>query len=634
MPCGTGKTRVAIAVAARMRCQLVLVAVPTLGLVRQSAAAWRDALGNLVEILFVCSDTSVADAEESSAHGLVAPVTTDTGHLADLIERSSRGKTTMAVAFTTYASLPRAMDAARANGRAYDLVVADEAHHCAGDRSSSWGLLARHGRDDRVPVRRRLFLTATPRTSSNDGVADRRVVGMDDADAFGPVSFRLSLGDAIRAKLLSDYHVAVVGVSDTEWQSLAPGPGGAVDRRAPVVVAQQQRHRGAVIPSATLAASFALGRAMSHYPLRRVVSFHSRVRDARAYAAAAPHLLRRVRQPGLPHQITATATHAGLAPSARAAILRQLESAGPDHAVIASNVRCLAEGIDIPALDAVLFADPRRGLVDVVQAVGRVLRPHPGKAAGTVILPVLSSSGTRTCGTDDRFVEMIHVLRVLREHDDELAAQLDEMRRDVGRGRYRWAGSTSSTDGPLRLLLPHGMPDSFVRAFTLRLVRATSSSWEERLGALTAWSAANGHSRIPTDAVVDGVRLGRWAHEQRTLRARGLLPRSRQAQLDALPGWAWSPWEAAWERAFSLIHRYAATHGHSRVPQTYWCEGFALGAWAKAQKELQQKGRLPDQRAHRLEQLPGWVWRAPRDPSRRVVRPTSNPVNATSGELR
>ncbi len=632
MPCGTGKTRVAIAVATRMRCRLVLVAVPTLGLVRQSAAAWRDLLGSQVEVVFVCSDTSVADGEDPRPDELGVPVTTNTQDLARLIEHACRHTSGTAVAFATYASLDRALDAARATGRVFDLVVADEAHHCAGDPSSSWGALARHGAGDDLPVRRRLFLTATPKVTPNGTANDRCVVGMDDVDAFGPVSFRLSLGDAIRARLLSDYRIAVVGVGDTEWRALSREPGRVPARRAPVVVAQEH-HRRAVIPPAMLAASFALARTMSRYPVRRVVSFHSRVRDARAYAAAAPHLIRRVRQRGLPTQITATATHAGLTPEARAAILRKLETAGPDHAVIASNVRCLSEGIDIPALDAVLFADPRRGLVDVVQAVGRVLRPHPGKVAGTVILPVLTSGENAEHAIDDRFGEMIHVLRVLREHDDELAAQLDEMRRDAGRGREPWRAATPGADGPLRLLLPHGMPDSFVRAFSLRLVRATSSPWEERLGTLAAWTAANGHSRVPTDEVVDGVRLGRWAHEQRTLRAKGLLPRTREARLEALPGWTWTPWEAAWERAFAMIQRFAAAHGHSRVPQTHWDEGFALGAWAKAQRELQQKGRLPDERARRLEQLPGWYWRAPRTSSRNT-RPAASSFTTPIGEAR
>ncbi len=275
---------------------------------------------------------------------------------------------------------------------------------------------------------------------------------------------------------------------------------------------------------------------------------------------------------GIPEQITAMATYAGLKPSARAAILDQLEQAGPDHAVVASNVRCLSEGIDIPALDAIVFADPRRGLVDVVQAVGRVLRPHPGKTAGTVILPVLMPAETSGHVRDGHFGEMIHVLRVLREHDDELAAQLDEMRRDVGRGLAPWRTAASTEDGRLRLLLPHGMPDSFVRAFSLHVVRATSSSWRttrcsDRLD-LRPWAQPGPDGR------------GGRRHAARPLGARAALapregppPSSRAARLEALSGWTWTPWEAAWERAFVLIQEFVHAQGHSRVPQTYWRDG-------------------------------------------------------------
>lgn len=635
MPCGTGKTRVGIAVATRLRSRLVLVVVPTLGLVRQTAAAWREVLGSAVDVLFVCSDTSLAVAEDASApRGLGAPVSTDVPDLAHLLRRARSRPAAMAVAFATYASVDRALAAAAAAGLCVDLVVADEAHHCAGDLDAPWGVLARHGAADRAPVRHRLFLTATPRTHLGTDSGRASVVGMDDQDAFGRVAYRLSLGEAIRRGLLSDYRVATVGVTDAQWRDLSDGPARAASLRSPVVVARDAGRAGAVIPPSTLAATFALGRTMGHYPLRRVVSFHSRVRDARAYASTVPHLLRRVRHPGVPSRITATATYAALPADARAAIIRQLEGAGPDHAVIASNVRCLSEGVDIPALDAVLFADPRRGLVDVVQAVGRVLRPHPDKAAGTVILPVLMTPDGDDLASEVRFGEMLHVLQVLREHDTELGGQLDEMRRDAGRGREFWRSASAGSDGPLRLLLPHGLPDSFVRAFALRIVRGSSSAWDERLGALEAWAARHGHSRIPTSEVVDGFRLGRWAHEQRTLRARGLLPASRARQMDELPGWTWTPWAAAWERAYDLVQQYVREHGHSKVPQSHRRDGFALGAWVKAQRELQQKGRLPLERARRLERLPGWYWRASRPTSSGATRPSPSQTAELIGEPR
>lgn len=617
MPCGTGKTRVGIAVATGVRARLVLVTVPTLSLLRQTAAAWQELLGTQLQVLFACSDPSIAVADttqttpEAVSVQLGAPVTTDVEILADRLRGRGQVGEALTVAFSTYASLPRVLQAAVASGATFDLVVADEAHHCAGDWDTPWSALARHGARDHARIRRRLFLTATPRLRQPDATSRDRGASMDDHAAFGEVVYRLSLGEAIRGGLLSDYRVAAIGVSDAQWRGLARA--GAPHRntaRAPIVLARGEGHR-ATIPPTMLAASFALGQAMGHYPLRRILTFHARVRDAKAYASAVPHLLRRVTHPGIPRTITATATHASLPAAARATVLDQFDKANHDHAVIATNVRCLSEGVDIPALDAVVFADPRRGLVDIVQAVGRVMRPHPDKTAGTVILPVLlSSAGSVAAHDTARFADVIHVLQVLREHDTELAAQLDEMRRDAGRHGERWRGLSSTVaPGPLRLLLPHGLPDSFVRAFSLRLLEGTTSPWEERFGTLQAWAERHQHSRVPTSCVVDGFRMGGWVHEQRSLRARGLLPQTRAARLESLPGWTWTPWAAAWERAFGLLQQFVDEHGHSKVPQTHRREGFALGSWVKAQRELHQKGRLPSARTQRLEQLPGWYWR-------------------------
>ncbi len=55
---------------------------------------------------------------------------------------------------------------------------------------------------------------------------------------------------------------------------------------------------------------------------------------------------------------------------------------------ILSNARCLSEGVDVPALDTVMFLTPRNSVVDVVQSVGRVMRKAEGKKYGYIILPV------------------------------------------------------------------------------------------------------------------------------------------------------------------------------------------------------------------------------------------------------
>ena len=402
MPCGTGKTLVGIGAAARLDVKLALVVVPTLALIKQTASAWCSAYQGRLRVLFACSDASVPLAEDESAlrtsdvaDSLGAPVSTDPHSLAGILANWSSRASVRAVAFATYASLGRALMAARLAGTTFDLVIADEAHHCAGPWRSPWTVLARHGDTDDVPAHRRLFLTATPKCRGETDAMAQEVAGMDDVEAFGPVLYELPLAQAIATGLLADYQIAVVGSSQPQWRQLtrATSPGSEFGR-LPEVVARSGHRVQATLDAALLAATFALSRTMAHYSLRRILTFHARVRDAQVCAAAVPALLSRLPLPNAPRTISAAAAYADMPRRGRAQVLARFEQACDSHAVIATNVRCLAEGIDIPALDAVLFANPRRGVVDIVQAVGRVMRPYPRKVTGTVIRACPESCGT------------------------------------------------------------------------------------------------------------------------------------------------------------------------------------------------------------------------------------------------
>ena len=69
------------------------------------------------------------------------------------------------------------------------------------------------------------------------------------------------------------------------------------------------------------------------------------------------------------------------------------DDAGEGACRVLTNARCLAEGVDVPALDAILFMHPRKSQIDIVQAVGRVMRKAEGKTLGYVILPVVVPAG-------------------------------------------------------------------------------------------------------------------------------------------------------------------------------------------------------------------------------------------------
>ncbi|MDE0085834.1 MAG: helicase-related protein, partial [Candidatus Poribacteria bacterium] len=135
---------------------------------------------------------------------------------------------------------------------------------------------------------------------------------------------------------------------------------------------------------------------------------------------------------------------------------------------ILSNARCLSEGIDVPALDAVLFMTPRNSHVDIVQAVGRVMRKAPGKEYGYIVLPVAIPTGVdpvEALNDNERFAAVWGVLRALRSHDDRLNAEINKIdlnnepteiiiiEEGNGDGEYG-----EGTLNPEQLTLPIGIP--------------------------------------------------------------------------------------------------------------------------------------------------------------------------------
>ena len=156
------------------------------------------------------------------------------------------------------------------------MVVCDEAHRYAGPATASFTKFL----DNKfIKAKKRLFTTATPRVFSKATVksADARgqeIYGMDDETVFGPILHTYSFGQAIEDKWLTDYQVFIVGVDEPTISSY-------IETREIVGSAEV----GIVSDAETLAAKLSLLKATAEYDLKRVISFHGRVKAARDFAS-------------------------------------------------------------------------------------------------------------------------------------------------------------------------------------------------------------------------------------------------------------------------------------------------------------------------------------------------------------
>ncbi len=601
MACGTGKTLTALWIAERLAGRRVLVLLPSLSLLAQTLRVWAAEAAAPFRTLAVCSDESVTRGSDdivSRTAELGFPVTTD----AETIARFVNGAGTRIV-FSTYQSSPKIADAferGEGNPPPFDLVIADEAHRCAGRVTGAFATVLDAAR---LPSARRLFMTATPRTFTGHvrkvaRESDWEIASMDDPQRFGPVLHRLSFGEAIQRDLLTDYQVLIVGVTD---QTI----GEFVQRGALVT-----RDGSTVEDARTLSSHVALAKAMKQYDLGRVVSFHNRVSRAKAFSETYPDVVAWMPQAErLASELWTRHVSGKMSSGKRDALLDEFRTLDTCARGLISNARCLSEGVDVPAIDGVAFVEPRSSQVDIVQAVGRAIRLAANKKVGTIVLSVFidDAEAPEAAIDSSAFKHIWQVLRALRDHDDELAEELDNLRRQIGRK----GGVSETLPDKIHLDIPvEVVGEGFVRAFETRLVEQTTASWEFWFGLLEAYADLHGTTLVSNGYVTKaGYRLWNWAQNQRAAHRRGQLSSEQFARLSSLTGWDWAPRESRWNRGYHALAEFTRLHGHARVPARYeTSDGYPLGNWVSTQRIFQKKGKLAADRQSRLEALAGWIW--------------------------
>ncbi|MEU7195662.1 Helicase associated domain protein [Streptomyces xinghaiensis] len=587
MACGSGKTIVGqrSAEALLPHGGTVTVLVPSLVLAAQTLTAWRESARQPFDVLAVCSDDTVADAAVHT-EDLPAPVTTSTEEITSWLRRPHTHGLRLVVC--TYLSAPRLAEAVKVTGH-LDLLILDEAHHFAGRADATTRKLLH---PDALPARRRLFMTATPRedqriTRDSDSAP---LIGMDDTQVFGPVLARYTFAQGITEGYLNDYRIAIIGVRDSEARKVL------ADERVEYVDALGAPSLQAV------AAQVALARAREQFGVRRVLTFHPRVKDAAEFSRTLPGTLART-APGTQTGLYAGHVHGQMSHQIRDRVLGHLRDTGEGWTVI-SNARCLGEGVDLPTVDGVLFAHPKRSAVDITQAVGRALRKDPQvHDLSTIIVPLVVPEEDQEVGDLDpgSYETLWHVVRSLRAHDEELGIALDNRR------HYQSSGQTQLPN-KITVVLPPGTSDAFLSQVKLLLVRQSTSQWWEGYHEAARYYQEHQHLLVPAEYRTDsGFLLGSWIAQRRYNYRRGILSAERVEKLEEI-GMVWDPGAQAFAAQLQEAERFYAEHGHLKVPQSYvTSSGKRLGAWISNQRGLRKRGQLAPERIAALDRI-GMLW--------------------------
>ena len=447
MACGTGKTLVGLRVAEGIAGPggRVVVLVPSLALLSQTLRAWLDDACLPIRAFAVCSDNQTgrprrnnADTADMDVLDLTYPATTDAASLAT--QATPAAPDAMTVVFATYQSSEVMGQAQRDHGLPdFDLAIADEAHRTAGALipGEDPSPFVRIHDNALLRARRRLYMTATPKVYAESarnraGEFAATLCSMDDAERYGPMLHETRFGDAVERGLLSDYRVIVLTVPESlaagiRIRNFAEGKRLTIDEQGKMIGCLRALAK-------TDAEQFPQD---DRAPMGRAIAFCNLVKSSRQLQETIGAVAEAYGQScgngeGGP---TVSARHVDgtFNATARADALAFLEETPPGETRILTNARCLTEGVDVPTLDGILFMHPRKSQIEVVQAVGRVMRKAPGKRWGYVILPVVVPSmvsAEQALADDNRWRTVWQMLNAIRSHDERFEGMINRL--DMG----------------------------------------------------------------------------------------------------------------------------------------------------------------------------------------------------------
>ncbi len=519
MACGTGKTFTSLRIAEELigKGGRVLYLVPSLSLMSQTIREWTKDSRIPLRYYAVCSDHQVVkpgrrqdDKIDLSVLDMPYPANTNPLKLSNRIGYDVPSQ--MTVVFATYQSIEVISIAQRKYGLPdFDLAIMDEAHRTAGDRNrmkksdeKDSEFIKIHEQDN-IRSDRRLYMTATPKVYSKSArqrasQEDIVLYSMEDEDIFGPVLYEIGFGSAVERELLSDYKVIVLEI-----------PGDAVAEEASMIM---EKHDISLDEAGKLTGCY---RAIAKIdrrefgddtnPMKRVIAYCRKISISQKVAEVFPDLVKeynerqRESEDGqvIHHDIKVDHIDGTQQAVERNRKLNWLDSVEAEDQTchVLSNVRCLSEGVDVPALDAIMFLHPRKSQVEVVQAVGRVMRKSDHKQMGYIILPVVIPMGTdpvEALNNNKTFEVVWQVLNAIRSHDERFDAMINLLEQGETGDRLGiislsdWKKNTQNPDRIIKSNPEPGEPDYIQGKIPFEFIDALKSKIVHKCGDRKYWS--------------------------------------------------------------------------------------------------------------------------------------------------
>ena len=643
LPCGAGKTLASIWISEMLEGKKILIMLPSLSLLRQTLREWSDNTSQPFRYLCVCSDTTVDlgnDAPIEKISDMDVPVTTEAEAIGEFL-KGTNSKTS--IIFSTYQSSKVLADAVSKSGAKFDIGIFDEAHRTAGTKVGLWGIALD---DASIPISKRIFMTATPKIyaphiTKKAKEEDVLICSMDDTEIYGHPFYEIGFAEAVKRSHITDYKVIVIFVTDAEVKKVIEQGGRVIT---------DENHEW---DAKALAKRIALVKGIRAYGLRKAFTFHGKVASAKSFTDTSnPYGIDKIFDLVEPEKETKKSMgffHVnGTMPSGeRSNILKEFESVDIG---IMSNARCLVEGVNIPAVDTVAFIDPKRSLIDIVQATGRAMRKADWKKNGYIFIPVIleEDSEPEEIIKSSDFGTVWEVLQAMLDQDQRMEGIVSKMRILQGKGEKGTQAWEDAMNEYAEKIEFYDLPikidqNQFIKKLNTKIVEIIGKTWDFWYGLTLKYIDEFGTPDAPKDYLTDdGYRLGLWQGTQRSYFRKGKLLPDQIRRLNEI-GFTWEPFDALFEKGFheTLLYKESISNPYGTPLSTFqianpnapadhktvedyrqWtfqianpnvsanyktAEGYRLGAWQSTQRVRYKIGKLSPERIKRLEHI-GFTW--------------------------
>lgn len=443
---GTGKTFTSLKLVEKMAKQTnketfnVLYLVPSIQLLSQTLIGWNNDTELSMHSFAVTSDRNASkkkNDDELSAKDIGFPATTDSEKLLSNYKKIENNQRDLTVVYSTYQSIEVLHEAQEKGFPEFDIIICDEAHRTTGAKAlgEEASVFTRVHNNNYIKANKRLYQTATPKiygTDAKQKAEDSSIVlsSMDNKDIYGEEIFRLGFGQAVSNDILTDYKVMVLAVDEKVIQKdmqrvLSDSENGLdVDDVSKLIgVWNGLMKRNSVDKEAIFEGK----------PMQRAISFINTINNSKKISSQFNEVVNEYLEGNETIQQSINVRHVDGAMNTlekKEALDWLSEDFAEDETRVLSNVKFLTEGIDVPNLDAVIFLAPKKSQVDIVQAVGRIMRKFKDKEYGYIILPIVIPEGTTPesiLDNNKKYEAVWQILNALRSVDERFSAMINKL---------------------------------------------------------------------------------------------------------------------------------------------------------------------------------------------------------------